>query len=108
MSTCKSFIPFNFANDEKIFPERKSEYGTMYVEAEDKETMTTIRNVTFVRVNAVLGIIYSSKSGRTRLRWRNVKGDLGKLIGAASSNSLVNLYASGTLDRSYAFQAERM
>jgi len=92
--------------EEKIFPERVERKGTMYVEAEDKETLKTIKDVTFVRVSEVLGILYTSKSGKTRLKWRNTRGNFGKLTGEASSNSLVNLYASGALDESYAHTKE--
>lgn len=107
LGTCQSFIPPEYARDEKIFPERDAERGMMYVEAEDKETLRTIRDITFVQVSEVLGVIYTSKSGRTRLKWRSVRGDVGKLTGEASSNSLVNLFASGALDRSYAYAAEQ-
>ena len=85
-----------------MFPERSSEDGAIYVEAEDKETVEKMRNITFVRVFKVLGIIYNSKSGRTRLKWRSSREDIGRLTGEASGNSLVNLYASGVLDRDYA------
>lgn len=102
VSTCASFIPPDFMEDENVFPERAAEKGTMYVEAEDKETLKTIGDIIFVRVSEVLGVIYTSKSGRTRLRWRSTRGDLGKLAGEASGNSLVNLYASGALDKAYA------
>jgi hypothetical protein len=102
MSTCISFMPPAFIKDEEIFPERNVEKGTMYVEAADKETIQATEETSFVRVSEVLGVIYNSKSGKTRLKWRSLRGDLGKLTGDASSNSLVNLYASGVLDRSYA------
>jgi hypothetical protein len=75
----------------------------MYVEAEDKETRSIIRGITFVQVTEVLGIIYNSKSGKTQLKWRSFRDNLGKITGEASSNSLVNLYASGALDESYAY-----
>ncbi|MFH0896753.1 MAG: hypothetical protein V1850_01725 [Candidatus Bathyarchaeota archaeon] len=102
LSTCESFIPSDFMDDENVFPERAAEKGTMYVEAEDKETVKTMGDITFMRVSEVLGVIYTSKSGRTKLRWRSTRGDLGKLTGEASGNSLVNLYASGALDKTYA------
>jgi hypothetical protein len=102
LSTCQSFIPEELLEDDNIFPERGSEDGAIYVEAEDKETVERMGNITFVRVFEVLGIIYNSKSGRTRLKWRNSRGDMGRLSGEASSNSLVNLYASGALDQTYA------
>lgn len=105
LSTCKSFIPSIFFKDETVFPERIVEKGTMYVEAEDKQTLRTIGDIIFVRVSKVLGVLYTSKSGKTKLKWRSIKNDSGKLSGEVSGNSLVNLYASGTLDESYAYVA---
>jgi len=101
LSTCQSFIPEELMEDDKVFPERPAEQGTMYVEAEDKETVQKVRDIQFTRVSNVLGIIYNSKSGRTKLKWRQVKGSLGKLTGEASTNTLVNLYATRALDESY-------
>jgi hypothetical protein len=101
LSTCQSFIPEELLDDEKIFPERPVGQGTMYVEAEDKETVQKVRDIQFTRISNVLGIIYNSKSGRTKLKWRQVKGSLGKLTGEASTNTLVNLYATRALDESY-------
>ena len=106
LSTCQSFIPEDLLEDDSIFPERSSEDGAIYVEAEDKETVERMGNITFVRVFEVLGVIYNSKSGRTRLKWRNARGDMGRLSGEASSNSLVNLYASEALDQSYAHRSQ--
>jgi len=102
LSTCISFMPPIFIHDNEVFPERTSEKGTMYVEAEDKETLKIDKEITFVKVSEVLGIIYNSKSGKTKMKWRSLQDDLGKLTGETSSNSLVNLYTSGVLDRSYA------
>lgn len=102
LSTCQSFIPDELAEDPSVFPERASQIGTMYVEAEDKETVRAEGELSFVRVSSVLGVIYNSKSGRTKLKWRSIKGDVGKVTGEASPNSLVNLYAARVLDRSYA------
>lgn len=102
ISTCHSFIPKKILNEENVFPERPSEKGTMYVEAEDKQTIHKTREISFVRVYDVLGIFYTSKSGRTRLKWRCLRDNLGKLTGTASGNSLVNLFAAGVLDESYA------
>ncbi len=102
LSTCESFISEDLTRDERVFPERPSEYGTMYVEAEDKVTLKRVREITFVQVSDVLGIIYNSKSGRTRLKWRSLGEGVGRLTGKASTNSLINLFTSKTLDRSYA------
>ena len=102
ISTCQSYIPSEFDYDETIYPERSSDNGTMYVEAEDKETMKQLREIRFTRVSNVLGIIYNSKSGRTQLKWRHLKGRVGRLSGEASPNTLVNLFASHALAESYA------
>ena len=102
MSTCQSYIPLDLDEDETIYPERSSDKGTMYVEAEDKETLQQIREIRFTRVSNVLGIIYNSKSGRTQLKWRHLKGRIGRLSGEASPNTLVNLFASQALLESYA------
>lgn len=102
MSTCQTYIPLDFDEDENVYPERASEKGTMYVEAEDKETLQQIREIRFTRVSNVLGIIYNSKSGRTQMKWRHLKGRVGRLSGEASPNTLVNLFASQALHESYA------
>ena len=102
MSTCQSYMPRELDEDETIYPERPSDKGTMYVEAEDKETLQQIREIRFTRVSNVLGIIYNSKSGRTQLKWRHLKGRIGRLSGEASPNTLVNLFASQALPESYA------
>jgi len=101
VSTCDSFIPDEYVSDENVFPERASDQGTMYLEAEDKETLEQIRDIRFTRVSNVLGIIYNSKSGRTHLKWREFKGDLGRLAGEASTNTIVNLSTAGALDEKY-------
>jgi len=102
MSTCQSYIPLELDQDETVYPERSSDTGTMYVEAEDKETVGQMREIRFTRVSNVLGIIYNSKSGRTKLKWRHLKGRVGRLSGEASPNTLVNLFASQALLESYA------
>ena len=100
-STCRSFIPPEHEAEPSVFPERSREQGTMYVEAEDKSTLNKLNDITFVQVSYVLGIIYNSKSGHTQLKWRQIKGDVGRLSGEASTNTMVNLYESGSLDRSF-------
>ncbi len=100
-STCRSFIPPEYEFNESVFPERSKEQGTMYVEAEDKVTLSKINDIAFSQVSYVLGIIYNSKSGHTQLKWRHVKGDMGALSGEASTNTMVNLYEAGALDRSF-------
>lgn len=73
----------------------------MYVEAEDKTTLEKIRNLQFVRATKVLGIIYNSRSGNTKLKWRWIKDDFGKVSGEASGNSLVNLFQARVLDEAF-------
>lgn len=106
LSTCNSFIPEEYWLDEQVFPERTREHGTMYVEAEDKVTLEKIRDVAFVQVSEILGIIYHSKSNRTQLKWRVVRNDIGKLTGMVTTHSLVNLFASKILDESYVNQSK--
>jgi hypothetical protein len=101
LSTCDSFIPEEFLEDDNVFPERPIGNGTMYVEAEDKETLRKIREIEFTRVSNVLGVIYNSKSGLTKLKWRQTKDFSGKLGCKASGNSLVNLFEAGILDENY-------
>ena len=110
LSTCRSFISDELLEDLEIFPEREAEEGAIYVEAEDKETVDKIRNITFVRAFEVLGIIYKSKSGNTYLKWRSTRNKVGRLTGDASGNSLVNLYTANVLGREFvqnALQASR-
>ncbi len=101
LSTCKSFMPREYLHDRSVFPERESDIGPIYVEAEDKITLKKIGEITFVRANNVLGIIYESKSGNTKLRWRQIRDRIGKVSGEASGNSLVNLLTAGVIDRKY-------
>ncbi len=70
----------------------------MYVESKDKETLSQIGEIRFVRAQDVLELIYASKSGNTQLRWRKTKEGGGRLTGKASLNSLVNLVAAKILD----------
>jgi hypothetical protein len=90
-STCRSFIPESYLRDPEVFPEKETEPGSIYIEAVDKVTLKKIRDITFVNANDVLGIIYKSKSGHSKLNWRQVKGPMGRIFGDASNNSLVNL-----------------
>lgn len=101
-STCKSFIPESYLRDPEVFPEKEGNLGSIYVEAVDKVTLKKIRDITFVNARGILGIIYVSKSGNTKLKWRQIKGQMGKVTGEASANSLVNLIISNVLTREYA------
>lgn len=103
-STCMSFIPETYLRDEEIFPEKEGQTGSIYIEAADKVTLKSIRDITFVNASDILGIIYVSKSGNTRLKWRESRGLLGRVSGEASTNSLVNLFSARVLSREYADQ----
>ena len=96
-STCNSFAPQSYVDDDEVFAEREDNLGSIYVEAADKVTLKKIRDMTFVNARDVLGIIYNSKSGNTSLKWRQVRHNNGKVVGEASSNSLVNLAQSGVI-----------
>ena len=83
--------------DPEVFPTREDEKGSIYVEAADEVTLKKIRDITFVYARDVLGILYSSKSGNTKLKWRQTRKNNGKVVGEASSNSLVNLSEGGVI-----------
>lgn len=103
-STCMSFIPDGYMRDFEVFPEKEGETGSIYIEAADKVSLKRIRDITFVNARDILGIIYVSKSGNTKLKWRESRGELGKLTGEASTNSLVNLFSSRVLSKEYTDQ----
>jgi len=90
-STCRSFIPESYMRDPEVFPEKQGDQGSIYVEAVDKVDLKKIRDITFINARDVLGIIYTSKSGNTKLKWREMRGRIGRMSGTASANSLVNL-----------------
>ena len=96
-STCSSYAPRSYLEDSEVFPEREEKLGAIYVEAADKMTLKKIREITFVNAKDVLGIIYSSKSGNTSLKWRQIRRNSGKVVGEASTNSLVNLAECGVI-----------
>ncbi len=96
-STCNSFAPRSYLEDPEVFAEREDSLGSIYVEAADKVTLKKIREITFVNAKDVLGVIYSSKSGNTSLKWRQTRKNNGKVTGEASSNSLVNLAEGGVI-----------
>ena len=103
-STCMSFIPESYWRDPDVFPEKEGETGSIYIEAADKVSLKRLRDITFVNARDILGIIYVSKSGNTKLKWRESRGELGKLTGEASTNSLVNLFSARVLSKEYADQ----
>ena len=96
-STCSSFAPRSYLEDPEVFAEREDSLGSIYVEAADKVTLKKIREITFVNAKDVLGVIYSSKSGNTSLKWGQTRKNTGKVTGEASSNSLVNLAEGGVI-----------
>ncbi|HZC88373.1 MAG TPA: hypothetical protein VE199_02050 [Nitrososphaera sp.] len=87
--------------DYEVFPEREEGPGAIYIEAADKVTLKKIREMTFVNAKEILGIIYSSKSGNTQLKWRQTRKRIGKVQGFASPNALVNLVESGVLTQEW-------
>ena len=101
VSTCRSFIPESYMHDFEIFPEREEGPGAIYIEAADKVTLKKIREMTFVNAKEVLGIIYSSKTGNTQLKWRQTRRKNGKVSGEASPNALVNLVESGVITQEW-------
>ena len=103
-STCASYIPESYAYDPEVFPEKDGETGSIYIEAADKVTLKKERDITFINVRDVLGIIYKSKSGSTNLKWRQIRGRGGKVTGEASTNSLVNLITAKVIDQDYAVE----
>ncbi len=100
-NTCLSHIPKGYLKDPTIFPERDPDKGEIYVEAASKIELAKIRDIRFVKVADVLGIIYRSKTGKTYLKWRQIRGNIGRLTGVASPNSIVNLLEAKILTREY-------
>jgi hypothetical protein len=91
-------------HDYEVFPEREEGPGAIYIEAADKVTLKKIREMTFVNAKEILGIIYSSKSGNTQLKWRQTRKRAGKVQGNASVNALVNLVEAGVLTQEWVDQ----
>ena len=103
-STCASYIPESYLYDPEVFPEKDGETGSIYIEAADKVTLKKERDINFINVRDVLGIIYKSKCGCTNLKWRQIRGCGGKVTGEASTNSLVNLITAKVIDQDYAVE----
>ena len=101
ISTCRSFIPEGYLRDYEVFPEREEGPGAIYIEAADKVSLKKLREMTFVNAKEILGIIYSSKSGNTSLKWRQNRKRSGKVQGTASANALVNLVEAGVLTQEW-------
>ncbi|MEM2995946.1 MAG: hypothetical protein QXK52_00360 [Candidatus Bathyarchaeia archaeon] len=96
LSTCRDVMPSRMAKDPNVFPEREGP-GLISIEAKDKETLENMGDIRFVNVEDVDRIVYTSKSGRTKLVWRRLRGDVGKISGEASLNSIVNLVTTKVL-----------
>jgi len=90
-STCRSFMPESYFRDPEVFPEKEGDQGSIYIEAVDKVDLKKMKDVTFINARDILGIIYTSKSGNTKLKWRQLRGRIGRVTGEASGNSLGNL-----------------
>jgi hypothetical protein len=99
--TCKSFIPSNYNGETDTFPERDTRLGDIYIEAADKIMVKKLKEITFVNAKEVRGIIYSSKTGNTILKVRQLKNKTGKVIGKASPNAVANGVESRLLTRQW-------
>jgi len=77
-----------------MFLERDTGPGDIYIEAADKLMVKKLREITFVNAKEIFGIIYSSKTGNTILKCRQLKSKNGKVISKASPSALVNLVES--------------
>ncbi len=97
-STGKTKFPRKYMDNPNILFERRNDVGKVYIEAESKKDLEQIEDIVVVEVNNVLGVEYISRSGRTRLKWRQLYKDFGKLFGEASPNTIVNLYEAGIRD----------
>ena len=95
-STCRSFAPQAYMDDNEIFPERE-DGGVIYVEAVDKVTLKKMNGIIFVNARDVLGVIYNSNSGSTSMRWRQTQKTNGRATGDISKNSLRFLAEAGVL-----------
>lgn len=93
-------MPEDFLDDELVFPERAGEFGAVYVEAEDKVTISKVREIEFVKAENVAGVVYNSRSGMTRLRWERTSGNQGRVTGEATVRSIVNLVEAGIIKES--------
>ncbi|MEM0056884.1 MAG: hypothetical protein QXH96_00150 [Candidatus Geothermarchaeota archaeon] len=98
ISTSKDKVAQKYIKDPSFFIERRGEKGRIYIEAGNKVDVEKVNDVVIVKVEDVYAVQYTSKSGRTRLIWSQVYKDLGKLVGVASGNTLVNLLSCGIRD----------
>ena len=93
-STCKSFIPSNYDKDPDMLPKRDDGPGDIYIETIDNLTIKKLKEITFVNSKEIFGIIYSSRTGNTILKCRQLKNKNGKVMSKASPSALVNLVES--------------
>lgn len=100
-STCRNFIPESYMRDPEVFPEKEGDQGSIYIEAVDKVDLKKLKDITFINARDILGIIYTSKSGNSRLKWRQLRGSTGRVTGEASTNSLVNLSMARVITPEY-------
>lgn len=98
ISTSKGEVVQKYIKDPSLFVERRAERGRIYIEAGNKVDVERVNDIVIVKVEDVYGVQYTSKSGRTKLIWSQVYKDLGKLVGNASGNTLVNLLSCGIRD----------
>ncbi|MCD6037446.1 MAG: hypothetical protein K0S67_1334 [Nitrososphaeraceae archaeon] len=96
VSTCRSFIPESYLRDLEVFPEREEGPGAIYIEAVDKVTLKKVREMTFVNAKEILGIIYSSKSGNTQLKWRQTRRKSGLVESGVLTQEWVANYLKST------------
>lgn len=80
-----------------MFPERDTGLGEIYIKAVDKIMVKKLKEITFVNSKEVLGIIYSSKTGNTILKGRQLKNKTEKVIGKASPSAVANWMESRLL-----------
>ena len=95
--TCKSFIPSNYNGEPNTYPERDTVLGGIYIEAVDKIMVKKLKEITFVNAKEVLGIIYSSNTGNTILKGKQLKNKIGKVIDKALLNTVTNWAESRVL-----------
>lgn len=73
-----------------MFPERDTGLGEIYIKAVDKIMVKKLKEITFVNSKEVLGIIYSSITGNTILKGRQLKNKTEKVIGKASPSAVAS------------------
>ncbi|MFH1328803.1 MAG: hypothetical protein ABIH76_08200 [Candidatus Bathyarchaeota archaeon] len=107
ISSCHDFIPQEFLEKATVFPERLAELGTMYVEAKDKASLMKTDEVQFIQAEEVISVIYTSKSGLTKLRWERKIGTRGRVNGETSIHSIMNLVKAGVISEASLRRTEK-